>query len=193
MSDAGGRAEDPPDGGERDTPGTASSRRRFLGVAAAAGAASLAGCLGGGGASDREVIELETLAVGGSPGGTVPLRPPDRLALLDFFATWCAPCRPQMDSLRQVRSTFAPEQLHMVSITTESDREAVRNFWTTYEGTWPVATDPPNPQSRSIQTYGVRGVPTLVLVSPDGTVRWRHQGLAGVDSLLGRIRRALDA
>jgi thiol-disulfide isomerase/thioredoxin len=199
---------------ERADPDPANhTRRRLLRGVAAAGAAGLAGCTSlpgagadggdspstagaaddssptGTGADDRDVIRLETLAVGGSPGETVSLRPPDRPALLDFFATWCAPCIPQMETLRAVRSTFAPAELRMVSVTNEADESAVRGFWREHDGTWPVATDP---RSRAVREYSVTGVPTLVVVLPDGTVTWRHTGLAARETLLEQVRRALE-
>lgn len=187
------------------------TRRRLLRGVAAAGAAGLAGCTslpghgadgsgnpGAAGTADdpstagtadgRDVITLETLAVGGSPGEQVALRPPDCPALLDFFATWCAPCVPQMDTLREVRSAFAPTELRMVSVTSEADESAVREFWQRHDGTWPVATDP---RSRAVREYSVTGVPTLLVVLPDGTVTWRHTGLAGRETLFDQVERAL--
>ncbi len=195
-----GRSES---GGDPARGGTASPTRRQALAAAAAGATALAGCSGllegSGPASDsggtdgtaaegRDVIRLETLAVGGSPGGTVSLRPPDRPALLDFFATWCAPCVPQMETLREVRSTVAPAELRMVSVTSEADETAVREFWQRHDGTWPVATDP---QSRAVREHSVTGVPTLLVVTPEGTVTWRHTGLAGRETVLEQVERAL--
>jgi thiol-disulfide isomerase/thioredoxin len=197
--------------GERgDATPTGRARRQLLRGIAAAGAVGLAGCTslpgnGAGGddpgaagtaadpatadaAADRDVIRLETLSVGGSPGEQVALRPPDRPALLDFFATWCAPCIPQMDTLREVRSTFTPEELHMVSVTSEADETAVREFWVRHDGTWPVATDP---RSRAVREHSVTGVPTLLVVLPDGTVTWRHTGLAGRETLLEQVERVV--
>jgi thiol-disulfide isomerase/thioredoxin len=181
------------------------TRRQALAVAAA-GVATLAGCSGlvsdpdpgptaegrgtGETATDsQDSLSLETVAVGGSPGETVSLRPADRPVLLDFFATWCAPCVPQMETLRAVRSTFAPADLRMVSVTSEADEAAVREFWQQHDGAWPVATDP---RSRAVREYSVTGVPTLLVVTPDGTVTWRHTGLAGRDTLRGAVGRALE-
>jgi thiol-disulfide isomerase/thioredoxin len=189
--------------GERgDATPTGRARRQLLRGIAAAGAVGLAGCtsLPGSGAEGsgdpstagatggRDVIRLETVAVGGSPGGQVALRPPDRPALLDFFATWCAPCVPQMETLREVRSTFTPEELHMVSVTSEADETAVREFWRRHDGTWPVATDP---RSRAVREHSVTGVPTLLVVLPDDTVTWRHTGLAGRETLLEQVERVV--
>lgn len=187
-----------------DGTGSPTTRRRAL-AAAAAGVATLAGCSGlvsdpdpeptadaqgadGTATDSQDSLSLETIAVGGSPGETVSLRPTDRPVLLDFFATWCAPCIPQMETLRTVRSTFAPADLRMVSVTSEADEAAVREFWQQHDGAWPVATDP---RSRAVREYSVTGVPTLLVVRPDGTVTWRHTGLAGRDTLLGAVRRAL--
>jgi hypothetical protein len=94
-----------------------------------------------------------------------------------------------METLRAVRSTFAPAELRMVSVTNEADESAVRGFWREHDGTWPVATDP---RSRAVREYSVTGVPTLVVVLPDGTVTWRHTGLAGRETLLEQVRRALE-
>lgn len=199
------RTGEPEAGDDPATDGGTSAvrtRRQTLRAAAAAGAAALAGCSGllergsepnaagtdGTAAADRDVIQLETLAVGGSPGKMVALRPLDRPILLDFFATWCAPCVPQMETLRAVRSTFAPAALRMVSVTSEADESAVREFWQRHDGTWPVATDP---RSRAVREYSVTGVPTLLVVVPDGTVTWRHTGLAGRETLLEQVERAL--
>jgi thiol-disulfide isomerase/thioredoxin len=196
-----------------DATPTGRTRRQLLGLAAA-GAVGLAGCtsLPGSGAEgsgdsrgdgtgaaddasttgpaadDRDVVRLETLAVGGSPGEQVALRPPDRPALLDFFATWCAPCIPQMDTLSEVRSAFPPAELQMVSVTSEADERAVREFWQRHDGTWPVTTDP---RSRAVREYSVTGVPTLLVVLPDGTVTWRHTGLAGRETLFDQVEQVV--
>ena len=154
-------------------------RRRFLAVAAGVGG-TLAGC-----SSRRDGgLELDALDVAGSPGGTVGVAPAERVVVLDFFATWCAPCEPQMDHLRRVRARFG-EGTYLLSISSEQDRDAVRSFWREHRGTWPVALDP---DLRATERYGVRRLPTLLVLGPDGEERWRHVGLAAD----GRIRREIE-
>ena len=158
-------------------------RRTFL---AGAGAAALAGCLGGRG---DDAIRLDSLDVGGSPGGTVPVRQPGTVSLVDFFATWCAPCKPQMANLGAVREQFGPGQLRVTSVTSEEDRGAIRSFWETYDGAWPVLLDP---ELEATRAYEVKGIPTLVLLDADGEVLWRHRGLAGEETLRERVREAVE-
>jgi len=174
------------------------SRRTVLRAAGAATGAVLAGCLGRGGGSgdesstetaDRDVLRFESLDVTGSPGGTVSLRPPNRPSLLDFFATWCGPCEPQIETLGRVRGRFDESTLQLVSLTPESDAEAVGEFWERLGGAWPVVLDD---RSQAAETYGVSGLPTLVLVAPDGTEHWRHRGLAGYDRVVEEVEHALD-
>lgn len=162
------------------------TRRRFLGAAGLVGVGSLAGCVGslvGGSGGDR--LRLPSLDVGGSPGGKVVVNPEGSAALLDFFATWCAPCKSQMPELREVREQFP--DLHMVSITTESDDAAIRKFWTKYDGEWPVAKDP---DLAATQKYGARQMPTMVLVDAEGEEAWRHVGLSSAEDVAAKVREA---
>jgi len=158
-----------------------------LGAVGLAGCTSLVGSSGEAGSSGDAGTgaTLQSLDVGGSPGGPVPVLPEDRVALLDWWATWCAPCKPQMSELREIRERFP--DLHMLSITNEGDGAAVREFWTEYEGTWPVARDT---ALRTNEQFGVDRVPTLLVFDPAGTEVWRHVGLASADGVAEQLRAA---
>lgn len=167
------------------------NRRRLLATVGTAVATGLAGCVssggGGGGDGNTDDIDgptLQTLEVGGSPGGPVPVLP-DRPALLDFWATWCAPCKPQMAELREVRESF-PEA-HMLSITNEEETGPIRDFWQEYEGTWAVAQDT---ELRTNERFGVTRVPTLLVFDASGEEVWRHVGLAAADTVAAKLREA---
>lgn len=162
------------------------TRRAALRKGTTAAAVALAGCLslqGGGGADDG--LHLETFDVAGSPGRTVRVRQPGEVVLLDFWATWCAPCEPQMDELRRIRERFPG--VHMLSITNETDVEAIERFWREHRGTWPVANDP---SLRTNDAFGVTRIPTLLVFDPRGTEVWRHVGLAAAGTIEERLREA---
>lgn len=159
------------------------SRRQLLAgvVGTVAGGA---GCLAGDSSrSEMDPLSLDSVDVGQSSGDSVRVRVPGVATLLDFFATWCAPCKPQMASLVAVRE--AHPDLHMLSITQEKDRAAIESFWQQYDGAWPVA---PDPALRATEAYGVDRIPTLIVLAADGSEVWRHTGLAS----LAAIESAVD-
>lgn len=159
------------------------SRRSLLASAVAVG---LAGCLGGiGGGTGSSDNRIETVDVGGSSGEVVPVKPAGSVALLDFWATWCAPCKPQMAELGTIREQFP--DLHMLSITNEKDSAAVERFWREYDGTWSVAMDP---ELRTNQRFGVNRIPTLLIFDAEGSEVWRHTGLAAAGTIADAIDEA---
>lgn len=163
------------------------TRRQALAGVAVAGSTALAGCselspgFGFGGGTDQQIM-LRTLEVGGSDGSTVPHRPPGDPALLDFFASWCPPCRPQMAELRTVNDQF-PE-LHILSISWEENTAAIRQFWREHDGAWPVAQDT---ALEAADAYGVTRLPTKILLDADGEQRWEHTGLADADTIAEEV------
>ncbi|PSQ59651.1 MAG: TlpA family protein disulfide reductase [Halobacteriales archaeon SW_9_67_25] len=192
----------------RDAP----TRRRFLsraavGLAGVTATGGVAGCLGDGGPAGGDGtdgsgdgdsgaeaatptptpagLRLETLDVEGSPGGQVAVKPHGEAALLDFFATWCAPCKPQMAELRTVQSEHP--DLHILSMSQEEDAGLIREFWVEYEGTWPVAQDT---RLEAFQEYDVTRIPTMVLLDADGEEVWRHSGLSPAGDIIERIEEA---
>jgi len=155
------------------------SRRGLIAGGVAAAATGMAGCIG---ASTDGTPELDTLAVAGSPGGPVRVAPVENVVLLDFWATWCAPCKPQMAELRRIKQEYPA--VHMLSVTNESDEAAVKQFWREHEGAWPVAMDP---NLRVTEQYDVTRIPTLVALDTDNTEVWRHSGLAAADTIADAI------
>lgn len=161
-------------------------RRAYLTTVGAGLSALPAGCLGGRSSSG---ITLDGVAAPGSTDDPIVVDPRDRVALVDFFATWCPPCKPEMEHLNTVRERYAPEQVSVVSVTQETDRAAIRRFWKRFDGSWPVAMDP---ELAAFSEYDVSGVPTIVVRAPDGTETLRHRGLAGTERLVAGVERALE-
>jgi hypothetical protein len=94
-----------------------------------------------------------------------------------------------MANLGAVRATFDEDELSLTSVTSETDEAAIREFWRTYDGNWPVLLDP---DLEANKAYDVKGIPTLVLVDGTGEVEWSHRGLAGESKLMERVCEAID-
>jgi thiol-disulfide isomerase/thioredoxin len=172
------------DGAAEDRPATDTPRRETpADQPTAASPATTTGAPQSGG------LLLPSVDTVGSPGSLVPVRRPDRVALLDFFATWCPPCEPQMKHLRDVQDHYDPEQISIVSITQETDESAIGSFWTEHDGNWPVVTDP---TMRAGRRFGVTNIPTILVLTPDGTEVERHTGLVMASTLTDAVDAAIE-
>lgn len=105
------------------------------------------------------------VSTGDLPDDEVPLRVGGSVTFLNFFATWCKPCQREMPALVKLRDAYEPAQLHMVSITSESDEAAIRDFWDEYDATWPVVMDP---ELVATDHWGVNAYPTNMLFDERG-------------------------
>lgn len=153
-----------------------STRRQHLRRAVSVGAlCGLAGCTGrlfGGSASNDTGDETGQLAL---PAVATPGRDGDpeevmllsegEVTLLNFFTTWCKPCREEMPAFRRLRSAYDRESVHMVSITPEVDEGLITEFWDRYDATWPVVTDP---ALRATERWDANAYPTNLLFDQNG-------------------------
>lgn len=90
-----------------------------------------------------------------------------RVVLLDFWATWCAPCRVVIPKLDNLQSRYGAQGLSVLGVSTE-DTQDVALFAHRTAMNYGVASDRHGQTSR---TYGVVSLPTLVVIDKRGVVR----------------------
>jgi peroxiredoxin len=115
-----------------------------------------------------------------------------KVVLLNFWASWCAPCREEMPSMQKLYEHFADRDFVMLTVSLDEERAAVDSFIRELGLTFPVALDPKNDVG---SRYGLTGVPETFLIGKTGVVLhhvvgpgdWFDPGLVGVfESLIDR-------
>jgi len=109
--------------------------------------------------------------------------------VLSFFATWCKPCRAEMPVLQELASKYRGEGVLFYLVNQGQPRDTVSNFIFDQVVTLPVLLDQ---YEVTAKKYGVRELPTLVVIGKDGKLAEYHSGYAeGYQAALGRTLDSL--
>ncbi len=112
-----------------------------------------------------------------------------RVVVLDFWATWCGPCRAVMPLLERLHQERRGDGLSVLGISNEG-LQPIRSFLAARPVSYTVGRD----IGGTLQRYGVRGLPTLVVISRDGKLRAVHSGAdtATLREIASLVDRLLD-
>tara|TARA_B100001750_G_C15508898_1_gene602305 strand:- start:2472 stop:2960 length:489 start_codon:yes stop_codon:yes gene_type:complete len=112
--------------------------------------------------------------------------------LINFWATWCAPCKKEMIHLDNLQKKYSNQGLSILAISTDSQKSLskVRSFIRTKRYSFDVMLDPNQQISKKMNA---RIMPTDILIGKDGSILWRHNGyLPGDEKYIeAEIRSAL--
>lgn len=103
--------------------------------------------------------------------------------VVNFFASWCAPCRAEMPD---IQSTFeqARGKVAFVGVNADLTEADWRDFVAESEVSYPTVFQPDNV---IFSELGLIGMPSTVLINPDGTVAYLHSGIIDADELKNLI------
>ena len=98
-----------------------------------------------------------------------------QVVMINFWATWCGPCRQEMPLLEDIYKKYKPMGFTMLAVNVEPDSAAAEAWLTKLSKpvTFPVAFDT---QSKVSKMYKVAGMPSTVFVDRKGNVRVMHKG-----------------
>ena len=104
--------------------------------------------------------------------------------VVNFFATWCTPCRIEDPQLQQFVIAHAGDPVRVISVAFSDDADSIREFWTSERNSWPVI---PSDTGSIALDYGVTKVPESYVVAPSGLVVAGFYGgvtAAGLDKVI---------
>ena len=120
--------------------------------------------------------EFKALEFGTALSGVIPTKSDlkGKVLLIDFWATWCGPCRAVIPEMNDWKKKFAKD-LIVVGVSDET-AETVQGFMTKTKMDYTVTVDAKKTMSKIL---GVQGIPHVLIISQDGIVR--YQGFPSQD------------
>ena len=116
--------------------------------------------------------------------------PPGNILVLNFWATWCAPCLVEMPSMASLYNQFSPDGLTMVALSTE-DSEVMQKFLEKKSYPFNVWLDS---DSVFVERFQVQQIPTTLVIDAQGRLIARHLGARQWDSpeMIERFQKLLN-
>lgn len=109
-----------------------------------------------------------------------------KVLLVDFWATWCAPCKKEMPGYEDLYRRYRSRGLMVVGIALDSDPKAVARFAKKLRVTYPVVIN-----GMDVSRYGILGIPTTILVDPDGFIRKKVVGFEHEEAIEKALKEIL--
>jgi peroxiredoxin len=107
----------------------------------------------------------------GKPIGLADLK--GQVVLINFWASWCGPCRQEMPILDQLYHSYQAAGFTLIGVNVEPNASDAKKFLKDTPVTFPILFDPTSAVSK---LYEVSGMPSTVIVDRDGKIRYVHHG-----------------
>lgn len=126
------------------------------------------------------------LATAGLAGRLPPTN--GQVVLVDFWASWCAPCKASFPAYAKLHADYAPRGLVIVAVSVDENPAAYERF---IKDLHPPFVTVHDEAQKLVRQVSVPTMPTCYLIGRDGKVRFVHQGFHGADSER-ELRKEID-
>ena len=107
-----------------------------------------------------------------------------KVVLLDFWATWCDPCREEIPHLVELQNKYGAQGLQIIGVSMDDGPEPVREFFQQFKINYPVVMG----NAKTGELYGgILGLPIAFLIGRDGRISTKHIGAADISVLEAEI------
>jgi cytochrome c biogenesis protein CcmG/thiol:disulfide interchange protein DsbE len=104
-----------------------------------------------------------------------------RVVYLDFWASWCGPCRQSFPWMQTLKNTYEDQGLTIVAVNLDADRADADKFLNQFKPTFEVRFDP---DGTLAETFRVKTMPSSVLIDRHGVTRFTHMGFRPIDGAI---------
>ncbi len=111
-----------------------------------------------------------------------------RIVVMDFWATWCPPCRESVPELKDLTKKYPTDKLVLISVSADKDENAWREFVAKKKMDWAQYRDSDH---RVLDAFGIRAFPTYLVIDGDGYIQERITGLNPQQTVVHRLKEVL--
>jgi cytochrome c biogenesis protein CcmG, thiol:disulfide interchange protein DsbE len=102
-----------------------------------------------------------------------------KVVYLDFWASWCGPCKQSFPWMETMKGTYDPQGLTVIAVNLDMDRADADKFLDRFRPTFEVRF---GPKGELAAFYKVQAMPSSVLIDRHGVTRFTHEGYRPVDA-----------
>jgi thiol-disulfide isomerase/thioredoxin len=135
------------------------------------------------GPTPAPVFRLDSMA--GKPVSLAEYK--GQVVMINFWASWCGPCREEMPILEKLHAKYKPMGFTMIGVNVEPDSAEAAKWLKATPVTFPILFDT---KSEVSKLYAVQSMPSTVIIDRKGNLRWLHRGYKAGDEneYLNQIR-----
>jgi thiol-disulfide isomerase/thioredoxin len=111
-----------------------------------------------------------------------------KVVIINFWASWCAPCREEIPELKRLRATYGEDQLVMVGVSLDQNAFALKKFLSLQEFNYPNYHGQPD----VIAAYSIMAIPRTIVYNTSGEKVLSHEGYMDGERLNRAVKLLLE-
>jgi len=101
----------------------------------------------------------------------------DKVVLINFWATWCGPCRMEIPEFNELYKSYHERGLEILGISVSDSKKQLKNFTKSFSVDYPLLYGSARDMNKIMKDYGgVYAVPSSFLIGKEGSIIWSYPG-----------------